>query len=150
MLHLFVPGFICKLYIQKFTYYIKNSISIRHKNFTFSKLFQQKKSYKSWKLWSTQYIGCREIVLGTINWMQRNSFIELNEGLRLQNLLSGCSIDVLVRDISTSVASLCSFDVEQHRLLQHYYQWLSCELYLYKSHLWDDADQFQVCTVNLK
>ena len=52
-------------------------------NFTFLKLFQQTNSSKSWKLCTVQYIGCREVVLGTIHWMKRNSFTELKEGLSL-------------------------------------------------------------------
>ena len=44
--------------------------------------------------------------------MYINSFIELKEGLSLYDLLSGCSIDVLVIDRSTSVAFSYSSDVE--------------------------------------
>lgn len=44
--------------------------------------------------------------------MYINSFIELKEGLSLYNLLSGCSIDVLVIDRSTSVTFSYSSDVE--------------------------------------
>ena len=55
------------IYTKVYILYL-NNISIRHINFTFSKLFQQTNSCKSWKLCTVQYIGCREIVFGIIHW----------------------------------------------------------------------------------
>ena len=69
--------------MQTFTQYIKNTISIRHINFTLSKLFLQTNSCTPWNICTVQHIGCRAIALGAIHWMLRNYFIELKEGLSI-------------------------------------------------------------------